>query len=172
MTTDQPDRSALRRWLVQSPRACWLMKSEPEVFSFEDLALCPGQTEPWNGVRNYQARNYMRDAMQPGDAVLFYHSNCAQPGIVGIATLASAARPDPTQFEVTSPYHDPTADPANPRWLLVDVRYDCALPAPVTLASIKDDPVLGDMLVARRGQRLSIQPVALHHFAHIVQSVL
>jgi len=172
MTVVSTDCTALRRWLAHLPRACWLMKSEPDVFSFDDLAACPNQTEPWNGVRNYQARNFMRDAMHVGDAVLFYHSNCPQPAIVGIATIASAARPDPTQFEATSPYFDPAADPAQPRWLLVDVRYDCPLPHPVTLAMIKQDPVLGDMLVAQRGQRLSIQPVALHHFAHIVGSLL
>jgi len=149
---------------------CWLMKSEPDVFSIDDLERAPGQTTGWEGVRNYQARNFMRDDMRKGDRVLFYHSNCAEPGIVGIAEIASsAARPDPTAFDPKSDYHDPKSTPDNPRWLLVDVKFRARLPRPVTLAQIKDDPQLADMLVARRGMRLSIQPVDAAHYQRICE---
>jgi predicted RNA-binding protein with PUA-like domain len=143
---------------------CWLMKSEPEVFSVDDLKAAPRRTTLWEGVRNYQARNFMRDAMRKGDPVLFYHSNCTVPGIVGLAEIASdKAYPDPTQFDPASPYFDPRATRAKPRWLVVDVRYRKRLQRPLSLAAIKEHPVLRDMLVARRGMRLSIQPVSAEH---------
>jgi predicted RNA-binding protein with PUA-like domain len=143
----------------------WLMKSEPEVYSFDDLQQAKDQTTLWEGVRNYQARNFMRDRMEKGDTVLFYHSNCKEPGIVGLAEIASSrAYPDPTQFDPESPYHDPRSDPDNPRWLVVDVRY-CRKVPPVTLKAIKAHPVLSEMKVAQRGMRLSIQPVDPEHFA-------
>ncbi|HSH08952.1 MAG TPA: EVE domain-containing protein [Oceanipulchritudo sp.] len=142
----------------------WLMKSEPEVFSFDDLKQ--KKTTMWDGVRNYQARNFMRDDMRKGDLVLFYHSNCAEPGIVGLAEIASqTAYPDPTQFDPKSEYHDPKSTPENPRWLVVDVRYKRALKRPATLAAIKAHPALKDMKVAQRGMRLSIQPVDPEHYA-------
>lgn len=142
----------------------WLMKSEPNVFSIDDLKNAPRKTEPWDGIRNYQARNFMRDDMKKGDVVLFYHSNCAEPGIVGLAEIASkAAYPDPTQFDKKSKYHDPKSDPENPRWLLVDVKYRRKLKKPVTLKAIKEHKVLKDMKVAQRGMRLSIQPVEKKH---------
>jgi predicted RNA-binding protein with PUA-like domain len=100
----------------------WLMKSEPDECSIDDALAAPGATVPWTGVRNYQARNFMRDAMQVGDGVLFYHSSCAEPGIAGIARVASGTRPDPTQFDPASPYHDPKSKPDEPRWLLLDVQ--------------------------------------------------
>src|SRR5512134_857193 len=100
----------------------WLMKSEPDECSIDDALAAPGSTIPWTGVRNYQARNYMRDAMQPGDGVLFYHSSCDEPGIAGLAEVASAPYPDPTQFDRKSPYYDPKSDRAAPRWICVDVR--------------------------------------------------
>jgi predicted RNA-binding protein with PUA-like domain len=141
------------------------MKSEPDVFSLDDLKNCPKKTEPWDGIRNYQARNFMRDDMKKGDVVLFYHSNCKEPGIVGLAEIASSnAYPDPTQFDKKSHYHDPKSDPDNPRWLLVDVRYKKTFKRSVTLKEIKDHPVLKDMKVAQRGMRLSIQPVEQKHF--------
>ncbi|MEX0327015.1 MAG: EVE domain-containing protein [Puniceicoccaceae bacterium] len=140
------------------------MKSEPNVFSIDDLKNAPRKTEPWDGIRNYQARNFMRDDMKKGDVVLFYHSNCAEPGIVGLAEIASkAAYPDPTQFDKKSKYHDPKSDPENPRWLLVDVKYRRKLKKPVTLKAIKEHKVLKDMKVAQRGMRLSIQPVEKKH---------
>jgi predicted RNA-binding protein with PUA-like domain len=148
----------------------WLMKSEPEVFSFDDLKNAERKTTMWEGVRNYQARNFMRDEMRKGDAVLFYHSNCSQPGIVGLAEISSkAAYPDPTQFDPKSSYHDPKSGPGNPRWLVVDVRYKKALERPVTLSEIKSDPELSDMKVAQRGMRLSIQPVDEKHYKRILK---
>jgi predicted RNA-binding protein with PUA-like domain len=137
---------------------CWLMKSEPAECSIDDALAAPGQTVPWIGVRNYQARNFMRDAMQPGDGVLFYHSSCAEPGIAGLATIASAVRPDPTQFDPASPYFDPKSDPAAPRWLLRDVR---ALRKTrlLSLAELRATPALAELEVLRRGSRLSITPV-------------
>lgn len=142
----------------------WLMKSEPAVFSFDDLKKRPNQTEPWNGVRNYQARNYLRDLMQPGDAVLFYHSSCALPGIPGLAEIVSKAMPDPTQWEAHSPYFDPRSSPDNPRWVLVNVRWKEDFARHVSLAEMKAHPALAGMLVLQRGQRLSIQPVEQRHF--------
>lgn len=146
----------------------WLMKSEPETFSIEDLKNRPGQRECWDGVRNYQARNFMRDEMQKGDRVLFYHSNCKVPGIVGLASIASAeAYPDPSQFNKKSPYYDPKATKENPRWMLVDVAFEEQFRQVVSLQQIKEDPKLEGMLVAKRGMRLSIQPVESRHYKHI-----
>ncbi len=137
----------------------WLMKSEPDAFSIDDLQHVG--TEPWNGVRNYQARNFMRDGMQVGDGVLFYHSNTQVPGIVGLATVASAAYPDPTQFDPKSDYHDPKATREEPRWLLVDVAFERKLKRTIPLDEIKQHAdALGEgfPLIAR-GNRLSILPV-------------
>ena len=141
------------------------MKSEPDVYSFENLRKAPGKKTHWEGVRNYQARNFMRDDMKKGDLVLFYHSNCKEPGIVGIDEIASRkAYPDPAQFDPESNYHDPKSDPDNPRWIVVDVRYKKSVKRPVTLKEIKAHPELSDMMVARRGMRLSIQPVEEKHY--------
>ncbi|MEA9563872.1 MULTISPECIES: EVE domain-containing protein [unclassified Xanthomonas] len=137
----------------------WLMKSEPDTFSIDDLERVG--TEPWNGVRNYQARNFMRDGMQVGDGVFFYHSNCKVPGIVGIAKVASAAYPDDTQFDPRSDYHDPKASREDPRWMLVDVAFDRKLKRTISLDEIKQHAdALGEgfPLIAR-GNRLSILPV-------------
>ena len=148
----------------------WLIKSEPDAFSIDDLKSAPGGTDHWDGIRNYQARNFIRDDMRKGDLALFYHSNCKEPGIVGLAEIASkAAYPDPTQFDKKSKYHDPKSDPDNPRWLLVDVRYKKKLKHPVTLKAIKEHPVLKDMMVAQRGMRLSIQPVEAKHFKAVLK---
>ena len=139
----------------------WLMKSEPDTFGIDDLAARPGQTEPWDGVRNYQARNMMRDEMRVGDSVFFYHSNCDQPGIVGIAEVASEAYPDHTAFDAEAKYYDPKSDPQNPRWFLVDLRYVRHLRRNITLAELKTyaDTALEGMPLVRRGNRLSIMPV-------------
>ncbi|AKS15231.1 EVE domain-containing protein [Xanthomonas campestris] len=137
----------------------WLMKSEPDTFSIDDLERVG--TEPWNGVRNYQARNFMRDGMQVGDGVFFYHSNCKVPGIVGIAKVASTAYPDETQFDRTSDYHDPKAKREDPRWMLVDVAFERKLKRTIALDEIKQHAdALGEgfPLIAR-GNRLSILPV-------------
>jgi len=145
--------------MAQEPRACWLMKSEPGECSIDDALAAPNATVPWTGVRNYQARNFMRDAMRVGDGVLFYHSSCPEPGIAGIARVASGVRPDPTQFEPASPYFDPQSTPAQPRWLLLDVQ---ALRKTrlIGLAELRAVPALAGMRVLQRGNRLSITPVA------------
>ncbi len=137
----------------------WLMKSEPDAFSIDDLERV--NVEPWNGVRNYQARNFMRDGMQVGDGVFFYHSNCAVPGIVGIARVASAAYPDKTQFDRKSDYYDPKSTPEEPRWMLVDVAFERKLKRTIPLDEIKQHAdALGEgfPLIAR-GNRLSVLPV-------------
>ncbi len=147
----------------------WLFKSEPDEFSFSDLKKRPKKTEPWNGVRNYQARNFMRDGMKPSDLGLFYHSNTEVPGIAGVVRVAGNARPDPTQFDPASDYHDPKSDPANPRWLLVDVTWEADFTHFVSLEQMKNDPRLEGMLILRRGNRLSITPVEARHFKRICQ---
>ena len=136
----------------------WLMKSEPDEASIDDLAAAPGQTFGWTGVRNYQARNFMRDAMHPGDGVLFYHSSCPEPGIAGLAEVVSHAKPDPTQFDPSSPYFDPKATREAPRWVGVDVRL-VRKTRLLPLAAMRAEPVLAAMQVLRRGNRLSITPV-------------
>jgi predicted RNA-binding protein with PUA-like domain len=155
-----------RRNMVRG-KQYWLMKSEPDEVGIDDALAAPGGVVPWTGVRNYQARNFMRDAMQIGDGVLFYHSGCAEPGIAGIAEVASMPYPDPTQFDAASPYHDPKSSLEQPRWMLVDVR---ALRKTrlLALAQMRADPRLADMQVLRRGNRLSITPVAKNEWDHIV----
>jgi predicted RNA-binding protein with PUA-like domain len=145
----------------------WLIKSEPDVFSITDLARV--RREPWTGVRNYQARNFMWREMQPGDLALFYHSNAKPPGIVGLARVAGPATPDPTQFDPTSEYFDPKATPANPRWWLVDFEHVATFSNMLSLAALKADSVLSAMQVCQRGSRLSITPVATAHFARVCQ---
>ena len=135
----------------------WLLKSEPEEFSIDALAKV--KSEPWSGVRNYQARNFIRDGMQIGDGVLFYHSNCAEPGVVGIAEVASQAHPDPTQFDKRSDYFDPATSREEPRWLLVDVRFKRKLKRTITLNELKGREELEEFALIRRGNRLSVMPV-------------
>jgi len=136
----------------------WLMKSEPDEVSFDDVLAAPGRTVAWFGVRNYQARNFMRDAMSVGDGILFYHSSCAVPGVAGIAIVASTPYPDATQFDPSSPYHDPKATPENPRWISVDVRaveQGRYLP----LSEMRTIAALEDMVLLQKGSRLSVSPV-------------
>lgn len=140
-------------------RRYWLMKTEPEVFSWDDLERAANRTTPWDGVRNYQARNFMRDEMQVGDGVLFYHSRQDPMAIVGIARVARTAYPDPTQFDPSAKYFDPTSKPDAPRWVCVDVQAVRALETPLTLGVLRETPALADMLLLRKGQRLSVQPV-------------
>ncbi|WP_077034104.1 EVE domain-containing protein [Pelomonas sp. KK5] len=144
----------------------WLMKSEPDECSIDDLAAAPGQTVPWIGVRNYQARNFMRDEMQVGDGVLFYHSSCPEPGIAGFATVASGAYPDASQFDAQSPYHDPKSKPEAPRWLHVDVTL-AEKTRLLPLAEMRGDPALAQMRTLAPGNRLSITPVTPDEWAHI-----
>jgi predicted RNA-binding protein with PUA-like domain len=150
-------------------RSYWLMKSEPDVFSIDDLKR-KGR-EPWDGVRNFQARNFMRDQMAVGDLVLFYHSSTTPPGVAGVARVATAAYPDPSAFDPDSPYHDPDSDPDEPRWWLVEVEFVEKFAEVVSLdalkAAAKTD--LAGMLVVRRGQRLSVQPVEKPHFARVLR---
>lgn len=145
----------------------WLMKSEPEECSVDAALAAPNATVPWVGVRNYQARNFMRDAMQVGDGVLFYHSSCAEPGIVGIARVASAAYPDPTQFDPASTYFDAKSKPEAPRWQLVDVQVLRKIPN-ITLPQLRARPELAELLVLKKGNRLSITPVEARHWQAIV----
>lgn len=147
--------------------AYWLMKSEPEAFGIDDLQA--RGSEPWSGVRNYQARNYMRDQMREGDQAFLYHSNCAEPGIYGIMEIAGPAYPDPTQFDRRSPYHDPKATPAEPRWHLVDVRYVRHLRRPILLAELRAQSArLKGMLLLAPGSRLSVQPVSAEHWRQVL----
>jgi len=146
----------------------WLMKSEPAEFSIDDLANREGQTEPWDGVRNYQARNMLRDQMRLGDQVFFYHSNTAVPGIVGICTIVREGYPDPTAFDPQHPHHDAASSPEAPRWFMVDVRLQRRLRRTITLAELKQDPALADLPLVRRGNRLSVMPVSEQAWKHIL----
>lgn len=137
----------------------WLMKSEPSCFSIDDLQKAPNQTSPWDGVRNYQARNFMRNTMRVGDRIFFYHSNCNPPGIVGIAEVASEAYPDYTAFDPNSDHPDPASTPENPRWFMVDVRFVTKWKRIISLEMLKQHPELSDMQLLRKGNRLSVLPV-------------
>ncbi len=148
---------------------CWLFKSEPDVFSFAGLKARPGGREPWSGVRNYQARNYMRDTMRPGDAALFYHSSCPDPGIAGAMTVASEAYPDPTQFQPESEYFDPKATPEKPIWQLVDVAWAKDFRRFVPLETLRTEPALANLVTLRRGNRLSITPLTAAEYRRICQ---
>ena len=145
----------------------WIMKSEPDVFSFNDLKNRPQQTEPWNGVRNYQARNFMRDEMQVGDIVLFYHSSCPVPGIAGLAQVASRPYPDETQFDPKSEYFDEKATLDKPRWFLVDVKFHQDISF-ISLEELKKHQELAEMRLLQKGNRLSILPVSPEEFKFIM----
>lgn len=146
----------------------WLMKSEPDAFGIDDLAARPGKREHWDGVRNYQARNFMRDDMKKGDQVLFYHSSCAEPGVVGVAKVVKEAYPDSTAFNPESKYFDPKSDPDNPRWFMVDVQLVRKLKRVISLAELKQNPQLEGMRLLARGNRLSVMPVEKEHFDAIL----
>ena len=148
----------------------WLMKSEPDEVSIDDALAAEKQSVPWFGVRNYQARNFMRDGMQEGDGVLFYHSSCAEPGIAGIAKVASKTRPDPTQFDKKSPYFDTKSNPEDPRWLLLDVQA-VKKTRLMNLPELRAMPELSDMRLMQRGNRLSVMPVAPQHWELILSKV-
>ncbi len=144
------------------------MKSEPTECSVDDALAAPNASVPWVGVRNYQARNFMRDAMRVGDGVLFYHSSCAEPGIVGIARVASAPYPDPTQFDTQSPYFDAASKPESPRWLLVDIQV-LHKTRNLSLPELRAHAALKDLVVLRKGNRLSITPVEPAHWQAILK---
>jgi predicted RNA-binding protein with PUA-like domain len=145
----------------------WLMKSEPDEFSIDDLVKAPKQTTAWFGVRNYTARNFMRDDMRVGDGVLFYHSSCPEPGIAGLARVASTPYPDESQFDRKGEYYDPKATRASPRWMLVDVKLDRKTRL-MPLAEMREHRALAKMLTLRRGNRLSITPVTEAEWKFIV----
>lgn len=139
--------------------AYWLFKSEPECFSFAHLQAAPGQTTGWDGVRNYQARNFLRDAIKRGDKVLYYHSNAEPPSIAGIAEVVEEAHPDPTAFDPSADHHDPKSDPRNPTWFQVTIRAIAPIDPPLGLPRLRNVPELAAMELLRKGSRLSIQPV-------------
>ena len=146
----------------------WLLKSEPDVFSLEDLKNCSNQTEPWDGIRNYQARNLMRDEMKVGDQAFFYHSRQAEPAIVGTVKVVREAYPDHTSWDSSSKYFDEKSSPENPRWLMVDVQFESEFSRPVTLKELRSVPELKEMFLLRKGMRLSVQPVTEEEFQMIL----
>lgn len=146
----------------------WLMKSEPTCFSLDDLERCPDQTVPWDGVRNFQARNLLRDEIQAGDGVFFYHSSCAEPAIVGLAEVVRGGYPDHTAQDPRSEHYDPKAMPTNPIWYMVDVRFRLRLPRPLTRVDLGQHPLLAGMMVLRRGSRLSVQPVTAEEWQAVL----
>lgn len=148
----------------------WLMKSEPDVFGIEHLKALPQQTDHWDGVRNYQARNMMRDAMKLGDQVFFYHSNCAAPGIVGIMEVVREGYPDHTAFDPNAKYYDPRSKPDNPRWYMVDIRYRRQLQRNITLQELKRhaDGALANLPLLRKGNRLSVMPIPADAWSFIL----
>jgi predicted RNA-binding protein with PUA-like domain len=146
----------------------WLMKSEPDVFGIDDLKAMPNKTDKWEGVRNYQARNMMRDDMGKGDLAFFYHSNCKEPGIAGIMKIVRPGYPDHTAFDPEEKYYDPKSDPDNPRWYMVDVRFVRKLKRVITLSELKEHDALADLPLLRRGNRLSIMPVSKEHWDYIL----
>jgi len=148
----------------------WLMKSEPDEFSIDDLLAAPGRRSAWSGVRNYQARNFMRDEMKKGDGVLFYHSSCPEPGIAGLAEVASSAYPDETQFDRRSPYYDPKAKRESPRWFNVDVR-GLKKTRLIPLAALRAERSLAKMWLLRPGSRLSITPVSTAEWRTITRKL-
>lgn len=146
----------------------WLVKSEPDVFGIDHLAKMPKQTEHWDGVRNYQARNFMRDEMKVGDQVLFYHSNCKEPGVVGITEVVREGYVDHTQFDPDGKYFDSRSKPENPRWFMVDLKLVRRLKRNVTLQEMKAIPELADCRLVQKGNRLSVMPLEKEHFETIV----
>ena len=151
---------AFRGGFRQVTMRYWLMKSEPDEFSIDDLRRSRAGKEAWDGVRNYQARNMIRDEMRRGDQAFFYHSNCDEPGIVGIMEIVSDAYPDPTAFDRRDKHYDPKSDPDNPRWYLVDVAFVRELERTITLRELKSEPALAELPLVRRGNRLSVMPVS------------
>ena len=147
--------------------AYWLMKSEPDAYGIDDLQR--DGREPWDGIRNYQARNMMRDDMKIGDEAFFYHSNCKEPGIVGIMKIASEPYPDPTQFDRKSKYFDPKSSRDDPRWILVDVEFVTKLDRTITLAEIKEAKGLDGLILTRKGNRLSIMPIEKKHWNKLLR---
>lgn len=149
-------------------RRYWLMKSEPGCFSIDDLERCPDGISPWDGVRNYQARNILRDDIQVGDGVLFYHSNISEPAIVGVARVVRSGYPDYTAWDPRSDHFDPRSSEANPLWYMVDVQYLAHLPTPLSRDDLRHHPHLSQMEVLKRGSRLSVQPVTASQWKYVL----
>ena len=149
----------------------WLFKSEPDAFSIDDLKRCPKKTSLWDGVRNYQARNFLRDEVQKGDGVIFYHSSCKLPGIAGLAEVVKSPYPDPTAFDSSEKYFDPKSDPDNPTWFTVDIKFKKALTEVIDRQAIAGHPILKDMKVMRRGMRLSIIPVEAREWKAVLKLI-
>lgn len=148
----------------------FLLKSEPSTYSLDDLQK--DKKTPWTGIRNYQARNHMRDNMKKGDKILFYHSSCTPPHIAGFAQVASEPYPDPTQFDPTSDSYDPKSKKEAPTWILVNIAFVKKAKKILTLEEVKNDPKLKDMLLVQKGQRLSVQPVTKEHFEYIERLIV
>lgn len=146
----------------------WLMKNEPSVYGIDDLAAEPDLTEHWDGIRNYQVRNYFRDDFKIGDQAFFYHSNCDEPGIVGLMEVVKEAYPDHTAFDPDEHYYDPKSDPENPRWLMVDVKLIRKLDRTISLQELKSHPELANMKVVQKGNRLSVSPVTPEEWEFIL----
>ena len=153
--------------MVTRKKRYWLFKSEPDVYSIDQMEA--DGVEPWEGIRNYQARNFLRDEVKLGDGVLFYHSRVAPMAVVGVCEVVKEASPDETQFDPESQYYDPKSDPEDPRWYWVHIGFKEKFSRPVTLAEIKSEPRLSDMMLAQKGSRLSIQPVDVDEWKHIVK---
>lgn len=149
--------------------AYWLFKSEPDCFSFADLAASPGGKTGWDGVRNFQARNFLRDAVRVGDGVLFYHSNANPPSIAGIAEVVEAGHPDPSAFDPSAEHHDPDSDPAAPKWFQVVIRAVRPIEPPLGLPRLREVPSLAGMELLRKGSRLSIQPVKPEEWSEVLR---
>lgn len=147
----------------------WLLKTEPESFSIQDLENCQKQTTFWDGVRNYQARNYLRDEIKPGDCVLFYHSNTDPPAIVGTARVVQGGYPDPTAWDPSNHHYDPGSTPENPRWYMVDIQLDQIFTTPLGLSYLRTIKSLAKMELLRKGSRLSVQPVTTAEFKEVLK---
>ena len=154
---------------MPAKRRYWLMKSEPDVYSFDHLLKDKGKRTHWDGVRNYTARNFMRDDMKVGDGVLFYHSNAKPPGVAGIAKVVKEGYPDHTQFDPKDKHFDPKSNPDDPRWMMVDIQAVAAAPTFVTLDELKANAKLEEMAVVQRGQRLSVQPVTAAEWREVLK---
>lgn len=154
-----------------SSQRYWLMKSEPDTFSIDDLAKAKNQTTLWEGVRNYQARNTLRDSIKVGDLAFFYHSTCKMPGIAGIVKVTRAGYPDPTAFDPRSPYYDPKSNEEQPRWYCVDVQLAEKLSTPLTLASIRENPELKDFRLLSKGNRLSVFSVSMQEWQTLLSMI-
>jgi predicted RNA-binding protein with PUA-like domain len=155
--------------MAKAPQKYWLVKTEPESFSIDDLAAAPQKTTFWSGVRNYQARNFMRDDMKQGDRVLFYHSNAEPPAIVGVAKVVREGYPDHTSWDESDHHFDPASTAANPRWFMVDLKLERKFKRALGLPELRDIPALKEMELLRKGSRLSVQPVSAKEFEAILK---